>query len=188
MDQDNFTNLQQNSQKQISFLKKIIFVLLIIVVFQFGFIVWQKANEKVIIVPPRLTAGFWVSRYAVDQDYLTEMSRYYIKEILNITPKSVDYTINQLLKISSPKKYGQIKSDLNKLRDRVQKEQIAISFFPHHITINRDQLTAAIQGELMIMLSQHTLVSRNTTYEIDFEYMNGRLLLAGFSEKEGEVE
>lgn len=182
MDKTNFTqsviNLKLQSQRYFI----LICGLILIVLAQGVIIFYQNRNEKVIIVPPNLSTGFWVGRAAVDNDYLTEMARHYATELLNVTPHSIDYKIKQLLRISNPSDYGAIRAQFDEIAKKVKRDQIVTTFLPHHVTINSETLSANVAGELMVILGQHPIASNQVTYQIKFHYLNGRLLLSEFSE------
>lgn len=140
-------------------------------------------EEKIILVPPTIEKSFWVSKSAVSNEYLEEMSLFLSHMFLDVSPSSADFQRSIALKYIDPSYYNILKARLLKEAQTLKKEGISTSFKVSKIRPNKDDLTVEITGTLMSYVGAARVREIQEVYIMKFNYKAGRLLLEEFQEK-----
>ena len=139
-------------------------------------------RERVIVVPPKISQSFWVSKNTVSPEYLSEMSHFFSMLRFNITPSIAKAQRDILLRYVSPKYYESLKMQLVEEGKRMAKNHITTAFYPVDIKVNVKHLEALIIGDLVSTIGSNQLPTKRVTYKITYSYSNHRLLVKQFIE------
>jgi conjugal transfer pilus assembly protein TraE len=182
---------QEFFKDQVSFLKgqndrffKIISGLLILIFAMFFFMMHLVKNEKVIVTPPIVEQGFWVTNNAVSPTYLTQMTTFFLALRLSVTSSNVDSQYAELLNYVSPSVSGPLQVALQKEAEQIQSEAISSVFYPKDMTADPDHLTVTVDGDLVRYVGEAKLPVKPMTYIVHYEYRLGRLLILSFEQVE----
>ena len=85
-------------------------------------------SERVIVVPPAVHKSFWVENDKVSAEYLEQMAYFLIQLALNVTPQSVDYQSKLLLHYVAPASYGEIKTAMTIVGERLKRDSASTVF------------------------------------------------------------
>jgi conjugal transfer pilus assembly protein TraE len=141
-----------------------------------------RGQWHTVIVPANLSETVWLNQGTVSVSYLAEMTHYFAKLILDITPDSAAFQRETLLKYVEPEYYGFIKNQLIANEERIKKEAIATSFYPIDVKVDQKNLTATVVGDLKTFVGQECTTTTRRSYFVKYRYHYGRLLLQQFNE------
>lgn len=139
-------------------------------------------HERIIVVPPSINKTFWVSANHVSPEYLSEMSLFFVSLRFNVTPSNVVHQRDLLLKYTDPKQYASLKIELNDEAARLNKGRVTTAFHPVDIKVDAQKLQARVTGDIQSTVGGVLLPMQRVTYQIQFTYNQGRLLVNTFQE------
>jgi conjugal transfer pilus assembly protein TraE len=145
-------------------------------------IIFLVGREKIILVPPNITATFWVKNNHVSAEYLAEMSHFFAFLRFNNTPATMENQREILLRYVSPEYYETLKIELINEANHMTKERISTIFFPIDIKTDVKHLEVLVTGDLLTTVGTNQLPARRSTYKISYKYNNYRLLIKKLSE------
>jgi conjugal transfer pilus assembly protein TraE len=139
-------------------------------------------REKIIVAPPVLNKSFWVTNSEVSEEYLSEMSLFFVYMRLNVTPDNSQYQHEALLRFADSKYHGAFKNQLSRERDYLIEEHLSTAFYPTKVSVNTKRLKVVITGELHTTVTNELLTPQTAVYEVLYSYNHGRLLIKSFIE------
>ncbi len=157
--------------------------LLLIITALIQSIIILTTDQVVVMVPSSLNEETIVSKNNVSSAYLESTTRDVINVMLNITPDNTTYINKTILKITHPKFYGELKSDLDKRAEDVINRKIAIHFDPASIVITQENLQAYVTGQLETYLGKEMVDNTPKTYVITYSWSGFKLLITDFHEE-----
>lgn len=139
-----------------------------------------KSQE--IVLTPVIQSPVSISSSRISHDYLELMTRDVALMILNRTPQSLEYWMNNVLKITDPSAYGDVKSKLVVMRQKFANSDFTQSFDIEKIYINPDDmLTSEVTGILHVYVGSKEVAQEPVRYRLNWTYQGLSLKLAGFS-------
>lgn len=156
--------------------------LLLIVIFQELTIFSLRHRERIIVIPPVVSQRFWIAHDQVSTNYLVDMTRYFISQLLNVTPEIYIQQLETILPYVDPASYGNLKQKWYQELKRIQHHQISTVFYPHDIAVDRNKLIADVDGELKISAGNAKPISRQLHYQIYYQYRHGKLWISEIKE------
>jgi conjugal transfer pilus assembly protein TraE len=152
--------------------------LVLILLIETLFLVFNQKQERTIVVPMQLSQSFWVDEQSVSASYITEMARFIAGSVLTVTPESIKAQETALLRFTHPSHRGQLQQHWQQWLTRIEAEKVSHVFIPHAIEVQPKSLTALVTGELLTFIGEDKLAQIETTYQLTFVYENGRLWLS----------
>ncbi|MBP9777671.1 MAG: type IV conjugative transfer system protein TraE [Rickettsiaceae bacterium] len=147
-------------------------------------IVLKRSNlHTTIVVPATLGGAVEITESGVDEAYLTQWTEFLTALKLNVTPAIVNKQQNTLLSYIEPGKYGEIKAHLTQEQESIQKNDMSTAFYPQ-ITqvVDKKNLVTKISGLLRVYIGNEVNQEVQASYELQFKFIGGRLLLNSFKE------
>ncbi len=135
-------------------------------------------TERVVVVPPEVKREFWFEKNQVSASYLEEMALFFADLILESSPESTTYKREIILRNTVAQGYGSLKARLLEDERRIKKDRVVTSFQPNSVKVSR--LTVAITGDLMSFVGEKRISQSRDTYQFEFIYQHGRLLIQSF--------
>lgn len=139
-------------------------------------------SERVIVVPPAVHKSFWVENDKVSAEYLEQMSYFLIQLALNVTPQSVDYQSKLLLQYVAPASYGEIKTAMTIVGERLKRDGASTVFSARNLTTDEHALKVAIQGSLTTFIGDRRVSEVTKSYLVQLQYAAGKLTIKSFKE------
>ena len=139
-------------------------------------------SERVIVVPPAVHKSFWVEHDKVSAEYLEQMAYFLIQLALNVTPQSVDYQSKLLLHYVAPASYGEIKTAMTIVGERLKRDSASTVFSARNITTEEHALKVAIQGSLTTFIGDRRVSEVTKSYLVQLQYAAGKLTIKSFKE------
>lgn len=136
------------------------------------------------LVPPSLSKGFWVGTDQFDRNHLEEMGIYVIQLMLNVTPKSVRFQGEQLLKIIDPQHHAELLNQIQVNAAMVERLNVATTFMPVSYSYDvKSPNRIAVHGSFQTHYSDKTIGSSSKTYMVEFgRSASGKMTLVRFME------
>jgi hypothetical protein len=117
------------------------------------------------------------------KSYIEQFTRDIMYTMLNITPSSVRYANNAILKMSAPTLHKNLAHQLAIHENDVIQKNISTYFTLHKITFSsKDNLAAITDGELITFVGKDLVSKEMKRYELKFTINGTKLYLIGFSE------
>ena len=139
-------------------------------------------NSKTILVPLSLNRQVSVGIKDVSIEYIELIARDLTQSILNITPDNYVYIKESVLKLAHPSFYGELQQQLDDLVQDVKARQIGIHFSPIEMNINKDELTAEVNGYLETRIGLKQISKEIKKYHLAFDYAGSQFTLKEFYE------
>ena len=143
---------------------------------------YSMNHSRTIVTPAVVEKPFWVSNSEVSADYLSQMALFLVGCKLNLTPENADSMRKILLRYTDPRYYGAFNTALIAEHDRIIQQHINTVFYPIDITVDAKNLTAVVTGDLYSGVGTTQLAPQHLSYQFQFTYRHGRLLIKNFNE------
>lgn len=140
-------------------------------------------KERVIVVPAQINTQIWTERKAVSKEYLEEMSLFFAHLLFDVTPHSMAYQRDVILRNVDPASYNSLKYQLIKEEQKYLKENLATTFRPNKVIVNTNKLETLLTGYLTSFVGGKQMQQITDTYLIKFRYDAGRLFIKSFEVK-----
>lgn len=138
--------------------------------------------ERTILVPPVVHKTFWVDSDKVSAEYLEQMGYFLLQLVLNVSPQSVDYQSKLLLQYAAPASYGEIKTAMAVVAERLKRDGASTVFSPRSLTTDERELKVAVQGSLTTFIGDRRVSETNKAYLVELQYALGKLYIKSFKE------
>lgn len=134
-----------------------------------------RKHERIVLVPPQLTAEAKIGWHDADQEYRKSIALYLATMVGNITPKTIDFTIKAISPYFSEKLYPRLRTKLLALKNDPQfiNSPVATYFSPERIMYEQATDRIFVLGNLISMGVKRKNVIP-VTYEIIVNIKNGR--------------
>lgn len=144
-------------------------------------LMFVSANrEREAVLLPILSGPLTVTSAGPSREYLELVTRDTAVLTLNRTPNSLDYWMNAVLAIVSPKSRGAIKAELLKIVDEQRGSSMSQFFTMESMDIDPEALRSTVSGTLNTVVGQKIVSAEPRTFVYDWEYTGMSLKLAGF--------
>lgn len=140
-------------------------------------------KERVVLVPAQINTQMWTERKAVSKEYLEEMSLFFSHLLFDVSPHSMAYQRDVILRNVDPACYNPLKHKLIKEEEKYKKENLTTTFRPTKIIVNTSKLETLVSGYLTSFVGGKQMQQITDTYLIKFRYDAGRLFIKSFEAK-----
>jgi conjugal transfer pilus assembly protein TraE len=139
------------------------------------------ARDREVVLQPVLRSPLTVSSSGVSREYLEMITRDTVVLTLDRSPQNLEYWMNAVLDITSPRAQGKIKADLLKIVGEQRGSSIAQFFTIQTMTIDTENLRSEVTGELHTIVGNKVVSNETRTFRYDWEYSGLSLKLIGFA-------
>ncbi len=143
-----------------------------------------RGERAVVLVPSTLSGELELSNKRVSTAYLENFTRGLMNTLLDVTPDNANSSAEQILKITHPQFYGELKQSLDKRTVEVVSKKITTSFYAKTMVVNSEKNQVFVTGKLATYLGMKMVLEEEKTYSISYEYNNFRLLIVDFHEED----
>ena len=136
-------------------------------------------EESVVLVPvtaERLT----LTSGALEAHYLELVTRDTALMLLNRAPESLDYWMEQVLKLADPSAHGHLKAELVKIVDEQRGSDISQAFVIGRMEVDPGALTATVTGTLKTFVGAQVIASQQRSFAFTWRRRGLSLGLTGF--------
>lgn len=138
------------------------------------------SRDREVVLQPVLRSPVAISSSGVSRDYLEMITRDVAVLTLDRSPQNLDYWMNSVLAITSPRTQGQVKADLLKIIDEQRGSSISQFFTIQTLEIDPAHLTSEVSGDLHTVVGDKVVSNERRTFRYTWEYTGLSLRLVGF--------
>lgn len=137
-------------------------------------------KERVVLLPAQINTQMWTERKSVSKEYLEEMSLFFTHLLFDVSPHSMGYQRDVILRNVDPAAYNALKHKLIKEEEKYKKENLTTTFRPTKIVVNTGRLETLVTGYLTSFVGGKQIQQITDTYLIKFRYDASRLFIKSF--------
>ena len=137
-----------------------------------------KAREIVLV--PITAQQMSVSSAGVSAPYLELVTRDTALMLLNRSPQSLDYWMDEILKIADPAAHGRLKAELVKIVEEQRGSDVSQSFIIRGLTVDPSSLVSTATGTLKTFVGAQVIASEARSFEFRWSQRGLSLALTGF--------
>ena len=145
-------------------------------------------QERELILVPITGQSLTISSAGVAQEYMELVTRDTALMLLNRSPESLDYWMEQILKLADPKAHGRLKAELVKIVTEQRGSDIAQAFVIRSLKVDPHALTSEVAGTLKTFVGAQVIASEERRFQFRWTYAGLRLSLSGFSQLANDAD
>ena len=138
-------------------------------------------NEAIVLVPIT-SETLTVSSGGVDTHYLELVTRDTALMLLNRAPESLDYWMEQILKLADPAAHGRLKAELVAIVEEQRGSDISQAFVIAEMHVDPKALTSTVTGTLKTFVGAQVIASQRRSFRFRWSKRGLSLALAGFEQ------
>jgi conjugal transfer pilus assembly protein TraE len=138
------------------------------------------SRDREIVLQPVLRSPLTISSAGVSREYLEMVTRDTAVLTLDRSPQNLEYWMNAVLDITSPRAQGRLKADLLKIVNEQRGSSISQFFTIEKMEVDIKALRSEVSGELHTIVGNKVISSEKRTFRYDWEYSGLSLKLIGF--------
>jgi conjugal transfer pilus assembly protein TraE len=139
-------------------------------------------RDREVVLMPTVSKRLTISSAGVQADYLEFVTRDAALMLLNRSPESLDYWMDEILKLADPANYGKLKSELVRIVTEQRGSDVTQAFVIRSLTVAPGGLTSEVEGTLKTFVGAQVIASDVRRFRFDWTYRGLRLALAGFTQ------
>lgn len=138
------------------------------------------SKDREVLLVPTMSRPLAINSSNVTSEYLEMTTRDVATMALNRSPASLDYWMDQVLKVVHPAAYGRVKADLLKLINEQRGSDISQAFTISGMKIYPKSLTSDVSGTLTTFVGNQVVSSEPKTFRFIWSYSGLSLSLVRF--------
>lgn len=129
-------------------------------------------KEVVVLVPPILKEQVKVGINKADQKYQESWALFFALLLGNITPKNLEFVVNEVQKYMAPAIYDDLMKDIAEQSKSIEGANISTSFEPRELGYDEKTGHVLIKGQMVLRGAFGKPQSINKTYEFGIAIKN----------------
>lgn len=183
MDFERHQNDLRTQRRSNRTLGSIIILLSLSLLLALGVILSILGSERTILVPPSIDKTFWVTKDKASGEYLEQMAGFVTWLMLDVSPSTVDWKREQLLKYVQPAQYQAMKTRMEVEADRLRRNNASTFFLIQQFAADEKDQTVLVTGRLRRQINGADVGEPETrSYLAQFQYTGGRVHIQTFKE------
>lgn len=142
--------------------------------------------KRVVVVPAEVRSEFWVEEGRVSRSYYLEWGYFIASLVLNVTPQSVDYQNEVLMRHVAVRHRDGIRTGLAAAAARLKEEGLSTFFGVGEVHVDQEGGRVAFTGTLSSYVEGRKVGERDAAYSAAFVVEGARLQLVSFLETDVE--
>jgi len=143
-------------------------------------LIFTVSRDREVVLQPILRSPVTVSSAGVSREYLEMVTRDTVVLTLDRSPQNLEYWMNAVLDITSPRMQGRIKGDLLKIVGEQRGSSISQFFTIETMELDTRNLRSEVTGSLHTIVGNKVISNERRTFRYDWEYSGLSLKLIGF--------
>ena len=140
------------------------------------------SSDREIVLVPITSDQTLLTSAGVTPEYLELVTRDTALMLLNRSPESLDYWMDQILKLAAPQEHGKLKAELVKIVSEQRGSDIAQAFVIRSLEVNPESLSSTVTGTLKTYVGAQVISSEQRQFSFRWSYSGLSLRLTGFSQ------
>lgn len=137
-------------------------------------------RDETLVLVPVTSERIALSSGGIEAHYLELVTRDTALMLLNRAPESLDYWMEQILKVADPAARGHLKAELVKIVDEQRGSDISQAFVIASMRVDKETLTSTVTGTLKTFVGAQVIASQERSFEFTWNRRGLSLGLAGF--------
>jgi conjugal transfer pilus assembly protein TraE len=146
-------------------------------VFMAGAYATMDRTVRTVLVPPEIKQSFWVDGRNISPEYLEQMGTWVISQFATISPSTIDFQNNSLLKYVHPSVHGDLAIRFKMGANRLKAENLSKIFLPREVRISEKGQSVALIGMQTIWIGDKRVSEAMKAYVVTFEYDGSRVTI-----------
>lgn len=143
-------------------------------------LIFTVSRDREVVLQPILRSPLTVSSGGVSREYLEMVTRDTVVLTLDRSPQNLEYWMNAVLDITSPRIQGKVKADLLKIVNEQRGSSISQFFTIEKMELDTKNLRSEVSGSLHTIVGNKVISNERRTFRYDWEYSGLSLKLIGF--------
>ena len=135
-------------------------------------------RDETLVLVPITSERIALSSGSIEAHYLELVTRDTSLMLLNRAPESLDYWMEQILKVADPAARGHLKAELVKIVDEQRGSDISQAFAS--MRVDTGALTSTVTGTLKTFVGAQVIASQERSFEFTWNRRGLSLGLSGF--------
>jgi conjugal transfer pilus assembly protein TraE len=149
-----------------------------------GILISEKVNnQRVVVLPPKVSKPFWVSGNLVSKSYLEQMGQFVAFYLFNVNSNTAKISVENILPYVEPKYYGEVKKMLYEQVQYIIDNDISRVFYPSAINVDNKGVIKVI-GILKDIIGSKVVSSRQVELDVRYKIKQGRFWITSIVVKE----
>lgn len=145
-----------------------------------GYVVFRDTTR---IVPPEIKRPYEIGANYANKDYLLDMAGYVLAMVLTVTPETVEYNNQVILKMVDPDGYATLKTALDAAALRLKQERVTTIWVPRKEEVSEQDKRVKVSGKLKTYIADKLTSERDKDYIVEFTVTtSGRLYVSKIEE------
>ncbi|MEW4468456.1 type IV conjugative transfer system protein TraE [Parasphingorhabdus sp. JC815] len=141
---------------------------------------FAMTKSREIVLVPVTAQQISVSTAGVTAPYLELVTRDTALMLLNRSPQSLDYWMDEILKVADPATHGRLKAELVKIVEEQRGSDISQTFIIRALTVDPASLISTATGTLKTFVGAQVIASEDRVFEFSWSQRGLSLALTGF--------
>ncbi len=139
-------------------------------------------RERTAIVPGGLSKSFWITDRTMSGSGIEELSAWIASLKLDISPESIDYKSQAILRHTHPSISGEMQQQQLLETNKVKRDNASTTFSLQTIVTNEEKLAAVLRGRLATYINGKPVNNEDKIYFTRFDMTGGKAQLIIFKE------
>ena len=165
-------------------LKFVVVVLALAVVVNSYLVNRAVKNQRVILIPPRLTGTIEFVEGKPSDQYIRDLARRMTSLATSYSPATARSQFNEFLAFYAPESYPGAAKAWYALASRVEESQVSTVFFLRKLILDQAGQRLEFTGDQRQFAEDKLIESKSKTFEARYRIEDGRFFLISFLEKQ----
>lgn len=148
---------------------------------------WSKNQEKIVLVPPKISEQLTISQNSASEGYKKAWALYASELLGNVTPGNADFIVESFKDILSASAANAVNSALVAQVKEIKNEAISTRFTPRKVTVDPKTSHVFVNGVFETVGAAGNSVKINRTFEYDIEITSGFPQISWFDVFDGDA-
>ncbi|ULO03838.1 type IV conjugative transfer system protein TraE [Campylobacter sp. RM12651] len=186
MNSRHYKSILDRFKKENQTIKIVIFMLLLVIVYQSHLIVSKSSSERIIFLPPKvISKEISITGDKLSKEYLEEIASFITYNLFNTTTELANNNALNILALVDSRAYYQTKKKLQEQYDYIKLNNISRTFFINKINLSNNHIQ--VEGILKSFIGNKVASHEKSLLDIDYRIDNGRFYItdlnANYEEK-----
>ena len=147
-------------------------------VFMAGAFLTMDRTVRTILMPPEINKTFWVDGRSLGPEYLEQMGSWVISQYATVSPSTIDFQSNNLLKYVHPSVHGELSIRFKMGSNRLKAENMSKIFMPREVRISeKGQSVALIGTQTTYIADKRVPADEAKAFLVTFDYDGSRVYI-----------
>ena len=146
--------------------------------FMAGAFFTMDRTVRTILTPPEINKTFWVDGRTIGPEYLEQMGSWVIGQYATVSPSTIEYQGNTILKYVHPSVHGELAIRFKMGANRLKAENMSKIFIPREVRISEQGKAVALIGSQSTWIADKRVPGDEMkAFVVAFDYDGSRVFI-----------